>query len=157
MLTVPTLVVLIILSLSGNYHGAGLPQNKIFGDKIFQFITKQVPASEDFDFDSKKYDSGYGDGDTGYEDMETGESEDNAVSVAFTDLGGSYSGGHGSGHKVKPRKPGPYGKPTPNFKCVKSSETLYVTKVEWTFDKKCFNVFKVKCTESYDEGKVREC
>ena len=71
-----------------------------------------------------------------------------------SDLGGSYGGGHGSGHKVKPRKPGPYGKPTPNFKCVKSSETLYVTKTELTFDKKCFNVFNVKCTESYDEGKV---
>ena len=76
-------------------------------------------------------------------------------SGGYGDHGGSYGGGHNSGHKVKPRKPGPYGYPTPNFKCEKSSETLYVTKTELTFDKKCFNVFKVKCTEGYDEGKVR--
>ena len=101
-----------------------------------------------FDFDSLN-------DDTDSEDMDTGETVDVPVHVVHDELGGSYSGGHGSGHKVKPRKPGPYGKPTPNFKCKKSSETLYVTKTEWTFDKKCFNVFKVKCTESYDEGKVR--
>ena len=93
--------------------------------------------------------------DTNSEDMDTGEIVDVPIHVGHDELGGSYSGGHGSGHKVKPRKPGPYGKATPNFKCKKSSETLYVTKTEWTFDKKCFNVFKVKCTESYDEGKVR--
>ena len=93
--------------------------------------------------------------DTDSEDMHTGGTVEVPVHVGHDELGGSYSGGHGSGHKVKPRKPGPYGKATPNFKCKKSSETLYVTKTEWTFDKKCFNVFKVKCTESYDEGKVR--
>ena len=68
---------------------------------------------------------------------------------------GSYGGGHDSGYKVQPKKPGPYGYATDNFKCEKSSETLYVTKTEWTFDKKCFNVYKVKCTEGYDEGKVK--
>ena len=72
----------------------------------------------------------------------------------YHDHGGSYGGGHKSGHKVQPRKPGPYDYGTPNFKCEKSSETLYVTKTELTFDKKCFNVYKVKCTEGYDEGKV---
>ena len=74
---------------------------------------------------------------------------------------GSYSGGgghsHGSygGYKVQPRKPGPYGYPSPNFKCEKSSETLYVTETEMTYDKKCYNVYKVKCQDGYDEGKVR--
>ena len=66
---------------------------------------------------------------------------------------GSYSKGD-HGVKVKPKKPGPFGKATPNFKCEYFSETLYVTKTEITFDKKCFNVFNVKCEESYDEGKV---
>ena len=61
---------------------------------------------------------------------------------------------HGTGYTVPTKKPGPYGYPTPNYKCEKSSETLYVTETEWTYDTKCFNVYKVKCTEGYDEGKV---
>ena len=61
---------------------------------------------------------------------------------------------HGPGYTVPTKKPGPYGYPTPNYKCEKSSETLYVTETEWTYDTKCFNVYKVKCTEGYDEGKV---
>ena len=60
---------------------------------------------------------------------------------------GSGSGGHGhgsyGGYKVQPRKPGPYGYPSPNFKCEKSSQTLYVTETEMTYDKKCYNVYKV--------------
>ena len=59
--------------------------------------------------------------------------------------GGGGDHGHGSygGYKVQPRKPGPYGYPSPNFKCEKSSETLYVTETEMTYDKKCYNVYKV--------------
>ena len=71
-----------------------------------------------------------------------------------SDHGGSYGGSHDSGYKVEPKKPGPYGYATSNFKCEKSSETLYVTETEMTYDKKCYNVYKVKCTEGYDEGKV---
>lgn len=71
--------------------------------------------------------------------------------------GGSSHGGSSYGQdsysKVQPKKPGPYGYETPNFKCEKSSETLYVTETEWTFDKKCYNVFKVQCTDGYDTGK----
>ena len=62
---------------------------------------------------------------------------------------GSQDHGHGSygGYKVQPRKPGPYGYPSPNFKCEKSSETLYVTETEMTYDKKCYNVYKVRQTD----------
>ena len=71
---------------------------------------------------------------------------------------GSYGGGHGhggyGGYKVQPKKPGPYGYPSPNFKCEKSSETLYVTETEMTYDKKCYNIYKTKCQDGYDEGKV---
>ena len=86
--------------------------------------------------------------------------------ISSRDYGHSY-GGHGSydggghghggygGYKVQPKKPGPYGYPSPNFKCEKSSETLYVTETEMTYDKKCYNVYKVKCQDGYDEGKVR--
>ena len=58
----------------------------------------------------------------------------------YGDHGGSYGGGYDSGYKVQPKKPGPYGYATPNFKCEKTSETLYVTKTEITYDKKCYNV-----------------
>ena len=87
--------------------------------------------------------------------------------VSSRDYGHSSYGGHGSydggghghggygGYKVQPKKPGPYGYPSPNFKCEKSSETLYVTETEMTYDKKCYNVYKVKCQDGYDEGKVR--
>ena len=68
--------------------------------------------------------------------------------------GHSGGGGYDSGYKVQPKKPGPYGYASPNFKCEKTSETLYVTKTEMTYDKKCYNVYKVQCTEGYDEGKV---
>jgi len=74
-------------------------------------------------------------------------------SEGYSDHGGSYGGGYDSGYKVQPKKPGPYGYATPNFKCEKTSETLYVTKTEMTYDKKCYNVYKVQCTEGYDEGK----
>ena len=60
--------------------------------------------------------------------------------------GGGYGHSHG-GYKVQPRKPGPFGYPTPNFKCEKSSETLYVTETELTYDKKCYNVYKVQCKD----------
>jgi hypothetical protein len=32
-----------------------------------------------------------------------------------------------------------------------------VTETEWTFDKKCYTVYKVKCTDGYDTGKVKSC
>ena len=56
---------------------------------------------------------------------------------------------------MQPKKPGPYGPATNNFKCEKSAETLYVTKSSFTADTKCFNVFKVECSQSYATGKVR--
>ena len=75
-------------------------------------------------------------------------------SEGYSEHGGSYGGGYDAGYKVQPKKPGPYGYATPNFKCEKTSETLYVTKTEMTYDKKCYNVYKVQCTDGYDEGKV---
>ena len=57
--------------------------------------------------------------------------------------------------QVQPKKPGPYGPGKDNFKCEKSSESLYVTKVSYTTDTKCFTVFKVDCDQSYTTGKVR--
>ena len=112
----------------------------------------------DYGYGAEQRDYGHNSG--GYSDHSNGGYSDSGgfseySSREYSDHGGSYGGGHNSGHKVKPRKPGPYGYPTPNFKCEKSSETLYVTKTELTFDKKCFNIYKVKCTEGYDEGKVR--
>ena len=56
---------------------------------------------------------------------------------------------------MQPKKPGPYGPGKDNFKCEKSSESLYVTKVSYTTDTKCFTVFKVDCDQSYTTGKVR--
>ena len=56
--------------------------------------------------------------------------------------------------QIQPKKPGPFGYETPNFKCEKASETLYVTETEWTFDKKCYTVYKVQCSDGYDTGKV---
>jgi len=58
-----------------------------------------------------------------------------------------------SGGNVETRKPGPYGYPSPNFKCEYAKETLYVTKTDWSFDKKCFTVFRTKCRQEYDSGK----
>merc|ERR1711962_1589205 len=62
-------------------------------------------------------------------------------------------GGHAGYKVVQPKHPGPYGPPTPNFKCDKGSESLYVTKSSYTTKKKCFHVFKVECSETYAEGK----
>ena len=89
--------------------------------------------SDDYDYEYEADDRGYGHSSGGYSD---------------------HGGGYDSGYKVQPKKPGPYGYASPNFKCEKSSETLYVTKTEMTYDKKCYNVYKVQCTEGYDEGKV---
>jgi len=82
-------------------------------------------------------------------------SDDSYPEAEQRDYGHSSEGysEHGTGYTVPTKKPGPYGYPTPNYKCEKSSETLYVTETEWTYDTKCFNVYKVKCTEGYDEGK----
>ena len=101
--------------------------------------------------DSTSYDYDYHDEKNGYA---SSNSYHDYGSESYGDTGGSYGGSYDSGYKVKPKPPGPFGYPTPNFKCEKSSETLYVTKTEWTFDKKCFNVYKVQCTQGYDEGKV---
>jgi hypothetical protein len=60
---------------------------------------------------------------------------------------------HSKGGYEASRKPGPYGYPSPNFKCEYAKETLYVTKTDWTFDKKCFTVFRTKCKQEYDQGK----
>ena len=58
-----------------------------------------------------------------------------------------------SGGNVQTRKPGPYGYPSPNFKCEYAKETLYVTKTDWSFDKKCFTVYRTKCRQEYESGK----
>merc|ERR1719483_2045691 len=67
--------------------------------------------------------------------------------------GGLVSYGSDSGQKIQPKAPGPYGPARPNFKCEKSKETLFVTKVAFTVDTKCFTVFKVECSEGYETGK----
>ena len=68
--------------------------------------------------------------------------------------GGLVQYGTSSGHKVPPKPPGPFGPAKPNYKCEKTKETLFVTKVDFTSDVKCFTVFSVKCEESYSTGKV---
>merc|ERR1719483_267411 len=67
--------------------------------------------------------------------------------------GGLVSYGTDNGQKIQPKAPGPYGPARPNFKCEKSKETLFVTKVAFTVDTKCFTVFKVECSEGYETGK----
>ena len=86
-------------------------------------------------------DSGHGGGGGGYQDDHQG--------------GLVQYGGVSSGHKVHPKPPGPFGPAKPNYKCEKTKETLFVTKVDFTSDVKCFTVFSVKCEESYSAGKVR--
>ena len=68
--------------------------------------------------------------------------------------GGLVSYGNDNSKKIQPKHPGPYGPARPNFKCEKSKETLFVTKVSFIVDEKCFTVFKVECSEGYDTGKV---
>ena len=114
-----------------------------------QHANRRDSSDYDYDYDSEQRDYGHSSG--GYSDHNSGGYSDHS-SGSYSDHGSSY--GHDTGYKVQPKKPGPYGYATPNFKCEKSSETLYVTETEWTFDKKCFNVYKVQCTEGYDEGKV---
>ena len=63
-----------------------------------------------------------------------------------------HHGGHDSGYKPS-RKPGPYGYPSPNFKCEYEKETLYVTKTEYKFKKKCFTVFSTSCKKEHATGK----
>ena len=65
-------------------------------------------------------------------------------------------GGH-EGQKIRPKPPGPFGPAKPNYRCEKDKETLFVTKVDFTSDQKCFTVFSVDCFESYDTGKVSPC
>lgn len=60
---------------------------------------------------------------------------------------------HQSPGYMPTKKPGSFGKGTNNFKCEYASETLYVTKTDMTFDKKCFNVFNTQCKQEYAEGK----
>lgn len=54
---------------------------------------------------------------------------------------------------MKGKKPGPFGKGKDNFKCEYAKETLYVSKVDYTSDKKCFYVFKTDCKYEYGKGK----
>ena len=57
-----------------------------------------------------------------------------------------HEGGYSSHPGYTPtRHPGPYGYPTPNFKCEYVKETLYVSKSDWTYDEKCFTIYKTQC------------
>ena len=112
----------------------------------FHFSQKQTNSRMDYDY---------------YEYEESASQRDYGHSSSgYGDHQGSYGGGghgHGGGYggyKVQPKPPGPYGYPSPNFKCEKTSETLYVTETEMTYEKKCFNVYKTQCQDGYDEGKV---
>ena len=56
--------------------------------------------------------------------------------------------------KVLPKPPEPYGAPSPNFICEETEETLFVTKYEVFKEESCFTVFRVECSQAYDQGKV---
>ena len=113
-----------------------------------QYSNQRDSIEYDYNYDAKE--RGYNGHSESYSDYGGGYSDHNDYGRGYNDHVGSYD----SGYKVQPKKPGPFGYPSPNFKSEKSSETLYVTKTELIFDKKCFNVYKVQCTEGYDEGKV---
>lgn len=110
---------------------------------FFSFVTCFSQRTRRLDYDYYEYDEapesrGYG----------------HSSSSGYSDGGGGGHASYGGGYKVQPKPPGKYGYPSPNFKCEKTSETLYVTETEMTYDKKCFNVYKTKCQDGYDEGKV---
>jgi len=83
---------------------------------------------------------------------------DDAYEYEYDEYDGGYEKEHRSGYDegylVERKKPGPYGPPTPNFECEKTSETLYVSEAQMTVEKKCYTVYKVQCTEGVDEGKT---
>ena len=77
------------------------------------------------------------------------------VDYGSTHEGGLVSYGVGGGKKVSPKSPGPFGPASPNYKCEKSKESLFVTEIDFTVKTKCFTVFNVECKEGYTTGKVR--
>ena len=126
--------------------------------------------------------SGGGDGHSGgggYGHSGSGSGHSGGVAYGHSGSGAGHSssghsggGGYGSDHSgggdhgkcydcddhkdtgYKPsRKPGPYGYPSPNFKCEYEKETLYVTKTEYKFNKKCFTVFSTSCRKEHATGK----
>ena len=68
------------------------------------------------------------------------------------DIQGSYGGHHDHGY-VPHKSPGPFGYGKPNYKCEYAKETLYVTKTDYKFNKKCYHILNVKCKSKYDTGK----
>ena len=102
--------------------------------------------------------SGHDKGGYGHSGSSNGHDDDGYIGYG----GHSDEGDHGKcygcdEHKdpgYKPsKKPGPYGYPSPNFKCEYEKETLYVTKTEYKFTKKCFTVFSTSCRKEHAVGK----
>ena len=79
---------------------------------------------------------------SGYGAPHNGFDHSFAASSGYGDDGHDDHKPASKGGYTPERKPGPYGYPSPNFKCEYAKETLYVTKTDWTFDKKCFTVYR---------------
>ena len=143
---ISSLVFNLFWSTTTQWHRIGIVFSHWLTASHFSQVTRRQDYDDYYedDYDETPETRGYG----------------HSTSSGYSDHGSSYDGGHDKGHggyggyKVQPKKPGPYGYPSPNFKCEKTSETLYVTETEMTYDKKCFNVYKTKCQDGYDEGKV---
>ena len=58
-------------------------------------------------------------------------------------------------YKLKPKPAGPFGKGIPNYQCEDPSETLLVTETEETYEEKCHEIYKVQCSQGFQDGKVR--
>jgi len=56
---------------------------------------------------------------------------------------GGYGDDHDHGGYNPVKKPGPFGKGKPNYKCEYAKETLFVTKTDYKFKKKCYKVSNV--------------
>ena len=123
-----------------------------------------VAKSDHFDFHGGHGGGGYGHDDHGGHGGGYGHDDHGGGYGGGHDVhGGGYGGGHdihgggyGDDHDhgyVPKKKPGPFGYGKPNYKCEYAKETLYVSKTDYKFGKKCYKILKVQCKSKYATGK----